>query len=109
MKKTIEPYYVLSWNFNRDNVEYLDIMPYLIDEYKQEKKRKHKVFCKTLETKSDYREFILAASKYRYWSKSEYEVLVDGFPPSGKCKKIDIYDQIEKNIAVIVTHFVTQI
>ena len=35
MKRNIKPYKVISWNFNHDDIEYYDIMPFLIDSYKK--------------------------------------------------------------------------
>ena len=110
MKKVIEPYYVINWDFNKNTVEYYDIMPYLIREYKEEKKRKNKVFAtEGFETFETCKYFILRASKYQFWSRCEYEILVSGFPPVNKQEKIDVYDQVEHNIDIITNHFMLQI
>lgn len=107
MEKNIEPYYVLNWDFNRKNIEYYDIIPYLIETLEEEKKNDFIVFCDGKEPKDfeDFKNYILNASKYRFWSRCEYEILVSGFPPQDKEIKIDIYNQIEHNINVITKHF----
>ena len=40
MKRKIEPYYVITWDFNKDQIEKYNIMDYLINCYKETKKRK---------------------------------------------------------------------
>lgn len=116
MRKIIEPYYVLNWDFNRKNVEYYDIMPYLIGTYNEEKTRKFRVFHPSGEptTFAEFREFILEASKYQFWSRCEYEVIISQWPydendPLKYSKKIDVYDQIKNNIDVITRHFMNQL
>ena len=109
MKKIINPYYVLIWDINKNNIRYYDIMPYLISEYKADKKSRNKIFDGSKKVYNGIKEFILNASKYRFWSRCEYEILVDGFPPTNSPKKIDVYNQIEANIDVITSHFINQL
>ena len=98
MKRTIKPYKVISWNFNKDDIEYYDIMPFLTDSYKRIKKNKPKTF-------DEIKEFIINESRYRFWSRCEYEVIVTGWPKQNREIKIDIFDQINENIDVITHHF----
>lgn len=100
MKRNIKPYKVISWDFNTDNIEYYDIMPFLIDSYKKIKKNKPKTF-------EEIKEFIINESRYRFWSRCEYEVIITGWPKQKREVKIDIFDQIMKNIDVITTHFMS--
>ena len=100
MKRNIKPYKVISWDFNSDNIEYYDIMPFLIDSYKKIKKNKPKTF-------DEIKEFITNESRYRFWSRCEYEVIITGWPKQKREVKIDIFDQIMKNIDVITTHFMS--
>ena len=51
--------------------------------------------------------FILKECHYQFWSRCQYEIMVDGFPESNRPEKIDVYDQIEANIDVITTIFIT--
>ena len=100
MKRNIKPYKVISWDFNSDNIEYYDIMPFLIDSYKKIKKNKPKTF-------DEIKDFIINESRYRFWSRCEYEVIITGWPKQKREVKIDIFDQIMKNIDVITTHFMS--
>lgn len=107
----MKPFKVISWDFNKQDVEYYDIMPYFIEEWRKEKKRKHKIWCKSNkmpETFEEFKEFIKDSAIY-FWSRSECEILIDGFPPFNKQKKIDIYDQILANLDVITKHFMENI
>ena len=100
MKRNIKPYKVISWDFNHDDIEYYDIMPFLIDSYKKIKKNKPKTF-------DEIKEFIINESRYRFWSRCEYEVIITGWPKQNREVKIDIFDQIMNNIDVITTHFMS--
>ena len=100
MKRNIKPYKVISWDFNSDNIEYYDIMPFLIDSYKRIKKNKPKTF-------DEIKEFIINESRYRFWSRCEYEVIITGWPKQKREVKIDIFNQIMENIDVITTHFMS--
>lgn len=112
MKKTIPPYRVVNWDFNRDEIEFYDIMPYLVSIWKEEKKRKHKVFCdfdkdrlRMPETFEEFKRFILDVSLYNFWARCEYEVIVTGWPVQKREHKLDVYEQIKNNIDVVTKHF----
>ena len=102
MKRNIKPYKVISWNINQDDIEYYDIMPFLIDSYKKIKKNKPKTF-------DEIKEFIINESRYRFWSRCEYEVIITGWPKQKREVKIDIFNQIMENIDVITTHFISHL
>ena len=102
MKRNIKPYKVISWDFNSDNIEYYDIMPFLIDSYKKIKKNKPKTF-------DEIKEFIINESRYRFWSRCEYEVIITGWPKQKREVTIDIFNQIMENIDVITTHFISHL
>ena len=102
MKRNIKPYKVISWDFNHDDIEYYDIMPFLIDSYKKIKKNKPKTF-------DEIKEFIINESRYRFWSRCEYEVIITGWPKQKREVKIDIFNQIMENIDIITTHFISHL
>ena len=102
MKRNIKPYKVISWDFNHDDIEYYDIMPFLIDSYKRIKKNKPKTF-------DEIKEFIINESRYRFWSRCEYEVIITGWPKQKREVKIDIFNQIMENIDIITTHFISHL
>ena len=105
MKRKIEPYYVITWNFNKDQIERYNIMDYLINCYKETKKRKLDI-PKTFE---EYKNFILKKSKYQFWSRCEYECIIHCWPVKKNEYKLDVYEQIEMNIDIITKHFMNQI
>ena len=106
MKRKIEPYYVITWDFNKDQIERYNIMDYLINCYKATKKSKK---LKTPETFEECKKFILDKSMYMYWSRCEYECIVHCWPVKKNEHKLDVYEQIEMNIDVITKHFMNQI
>lgn len=90
---------VIVWDFNAKKVEYYDIMPYLRRSWEEE----HNNFSLTFD---GIKEFILRVSRYQFWSRCQYEVVVTGFPEDGKnSQKIDVYDQIESNLDIITNLF----
>lgn len=106
MKRKIEPYYVIVWNFNKDQIDKYNIMDYLIECYKETKKSKKLITPQTFE---ECKKFILDKSIYMFWSRCEYECIVHGFSFKKNKYKLDVYQQIEMNIDVITKHFMNQI
>lgn len=111
MKKTVKPFNVINWNPNSKNFEYYDVMPYFLNEFKQEKKSKYRVFCDGKEPKEfeDYKDFIKRASQYQFWSRCEYEIILMDWPCQKNTKKIDVHYQIMANIDIITEHFINAI
>ena len=114
-RNNIPVYNVILWDFNLDQIEYYDIMPYLIDCWKDEKKRRHKIWdndhkfseddTRMPESFDEFRKFIKGHSLYRYWSRCEYEIVVCGWPKRSNETKIDAYEQIVQNIDVVTGLF----
>lgn len=114
-----EPVYkVILWDINRDTIEYYDIMPYIINEWKDEKKKKNKTWNLDLlrngekvkdnrmpETYDEFKKFILDKCMYQFWARCEYECIISGWPVKRNEVKIDAYEQIKANIDVIVPLF----
>lgn len=72
-----------------------DIMPYLIDCYKEKRKSKRPVSF------DDFKEFIKKEGMYMWWSRCEYEVILSDWPSQKTKKKVDIWWQIEMNLDLI--------
>lgn len=91
-------YKVITWDFNTDRVKHYDIMPYLYRRL-EEKRKKRKIALKDL-TLERLKEFIDAESKYQFWSKTEYEVILHSWPSreNGHEHKMDVYEQIHMNL-----------
>ena len=108
----IPSFYTLTWDVNRDEVEYYDIMPYLVSVWEEDKVRKHKIWFKSLDddtkepaTVEEWKKAILAASRYRFWFRCEYEIIVSGWPVEKRKVKLDVFNQINANIDVVTKLF----
>ena len=91
-------YRVVIWNFSTDRVEHYDIMPYLYRRL-EEKRKKRQITLKDL-TLEKLKEFIDTESKYQFWARCEYEVILSSWPPrvNGRRHKMDVYEQIHMNL-----------
>lgn len=77
-KKDIIPFYVVNESFiKRGTFGPYNIMPYLVDEYNETKKSKHR---KTPETYEEFKTFVKDKSQYQYWGRCEYEFLMGTWP-----------------------------
>ena len=105
----MEKFNVLLWNFNRDELEYYDVLPYLRDRYEERKKRSKKVgkdkevskFWKIPETLDEFKEFIKDESMRQFWARCEYEMICHGWPVRKNDHKLDVHEQIMMNLDVI--------
>ena len=108
----IPAFYTLTWDMNRAKVENYDIMPYLVSAWKEDKARKHKIWFKSSDddtkeptTVEEWKKAILAASRYQFWARCEYEIIVSEWPTEKHRVKLDVFDQINANIDVITKLF----
>lgn len=118
-KKNIPAYNVILWDVNRDQIEYYDIMPYLIDCWNSEKKRKRKTWdydhkfsednTRMPDTFDEFRDFVKSNCQHRFWGRCEYEIIVCGWPKRNNETKIDAYEQIKQNIDVVTGLFMNYI
>lgn len=70
-----------------------DIMPYLIDCYKKCEKKPI--------TFEEFKEFIRKESKYQWWCRCEYEIMLTNWPNQDYIEKWDVDTQVEMNIDII--------
>ena len=77
---------------SRQFVSY-DVIPYLVDRYK-EAKTKPKTF-------EEFKVFVKKESMYQWWSRCEYEVILKSWPTGNIEKKIDVHWQVMMNIDII--------
>ena len=89
-------YRVINWDPNKDEIEHMDIMPYLYGWVKREMK-KQKIKRDDLEMEWLEKE-INSASRDMYWARCQYEVIVHAWPANKKDYKLDVYEQIKMNI-----------
>lgn len=95
MKRKIKSFNVINFDFNSNEFESYDVMPYLVGCYKNEKKDKRPV------TFDEFKKFVESNSMYMYWSRCEYEVILLDWPNQKTNKKIDIHWQIMNNIDLV--------
>ena len=91
-KKEVLKFNVLIYDFNSKKVKSYDIMPYL--------RRCYKEWADKPSTFEEFKKFILEECRCQFWSRCEYELVVNSFPESKEIK-IDIYQQIMMNIDLI--------
>ena len=96
----ITAYYVLVYNVNSNKVEGFYIIPYLVHEYNEESS-KPKTF-------DEFVQFVDRKSKYQFWSRCQYEIVMDSFPEYKK-QKVDVYFQIQQNLKLITQIFINSI
>lgn len=119
---------VLIWDFNHDKLEHYDVLPYFRKCYK-ERVDKFKKFSKTKryqkmteEEKNDYlkfsfvpntldevKKFIEDESRYMFWARCEYEMILHAWPARKNDYKLDIHEQIMMNIDIISEIFFDEI
>lgn len=100
MKKNPTPFNVIVHGLNCKGVKAHDIMPYLIECYKETKKSK-KAWKKTPETFEEFKKFVIDESRYMYWARCEWEIIVQDWPCRKVEDKIDVFWQIEMNINLV--------
>ena len=94
-------FYVINWNINRRKFEPYDVMPYLVNAYKESKKK--------LTTFKEFKEFVKNESQYQFWGRCEYEIILMDWPCQRNQEKWDIYNQIMMNIDTVTRLFMKSI
>lgn len=84
---------VINYNINKGKFEPYDIMPYLREEYNESEEKPS--------TFEGFKEFIIRKSRYRYWSRCEYEIILSDWPCQKRFEKWDIHEQVMMNIDTI--------
>jgi hypothetical protein len=80
---------VLIYNYSTRKVEPYDVIDYFVTAYNR------------LEEKpEDFEKWVKNESLYQFWSRCQYELVVDSFP-SSKQVKIDVHYQIMLNFDLI--------
>ena len=122
---------VINYDFNHNKFVAYNVIPYLVKEYHERVERHKKypeaVYWKVPTTFDEFKKFVDDESKYQFWSRCEYEIVLSPWPyalsPSegydkskendldawkqhwkkhlDSCDKWDVYDQIVMNLDVI--------
>ena len=90
-------FYVLNWDFNSDELEQYDVLPYFRECYKKLNKNRRPV------TVNEWKDFVKNKGMYQFWGRCQYEVIITGWPLQKNKVKVDVWKQIEMNIDVIVS------
>lgn len=86
---------VIVYDFNkRDFIPY-DVMPYLVRCYNKASNKP-----KTFE---GFKKFIEGESKYQWWSRCEYEIILESWPNTNVNEKWDVHRQVMMNIDIITS------
>ena len=108
---------VLTWDFNTDKLKPYNVIPYFVKQYKgRKKKTSMKSYKKMVEANPEYDKyyglpetldemkcFIERESRYMFWSKCEWEMIVHGWPVKGNEYKLDVHEQVMMNIDIIAS------
>lgn len=70
-----------------------DVIPYLVQCYYEEKDRPGTI--------EEFKTFIERRSMYRWWSRCEYEIVLQSWPKGDVEEKIDVHQQVMMNIDII--------
>lgn len=94
---------VIWLDINTNKMMEYDIIPHLKRCYDAKKKNERpKIF-------DEFKSFIIAESRYQWWARCEYEIIISSWP-AGKCEeKWDIHDQIMMNIDLITELFMKEV
>ena len=93
-KRIVTPFNVIVHGLNCKGVKTHDIMPYLIECYKETKKSK-KAWKKTPETFEEFKKFVIDESRYMYWARCEFEWLIGHWPFGSKAMIEKLHDFME--------------
>lgn len=84
---------VIVWDINSKKFVPYNVIPYLVNKYREAKTKP-----KTLK---EFKVFIKKESMYQWWSRCEYEIVLQSWPVGDIEKKIDVHQQIMMNIDII--------
>lgn len=114
--KNLKKFNVLNWDFNRDMIYQYDVLPYFrecyadkVKSFKKVSKRKWyakadektKKWYQVPETYEEFKKFIEDESRYQFWARCEYEMIIHGWPVRKNDYKIDIHEQVMMNLDII--------
>lgn len=87
---------VIIYNPNKEAFEPYNVIPYLLDQYKKIRPKNRKPT-----NKEEMITFIEAESRYQWWARCQYEVIISDWPTETTKEKWDIHKQVMMNISAI--------
>jgi hypothetical protein len=94
-KKNNIPFKVIVDNINTKQFEFYDVMPYFIRCYEDTKEADRP---KNFE---DFKSFIERWSKYMYWSRCQYELVLKPLVGHDNEQKVDVHWQLMHNLDLV--------
>lgn len=91
---------VISWNLNKLKFEAYNVIPYLVRSYNNCKEKKYKPLPKTYE---EFKNFVIDESRYQFWGRCEYEIILVDWPCQKTEEKWDVHKQIMMNVDIITS------
>lgn len=91
----MKSFYVIVYDINRKTFVPYDVIPYLEKCYYEETNKP-----KTLE---EFKDFVKNQSMYRWWSRCEYEIILESWPSTNVNEKWDVHRQVMMNIDIITS------
>lgn len=86
---------VINYDFNKKEFYAYDVIPYLLERYdKEDDDKKPKTF-------DEFKKFIDSWAMYQWWSRCQYEIVLQNWPNGDVDKKVDVYWQVKNNIDLI--------
>lgn len=94
---------VIWFDTDTKKFEPYDVIPYLIDRYKDTRKKDRPT------TVEEFKEFVKSNSMYQWWGRCEYEILLKDWPCEQKCEKWDIHQQVMMNVDIIANILIEEV
>lgn len=97
-------FHVINYDFNGQEFEPYDVIPYLVRQYQELVKRSEKgnSYYPVPKTKDEFRDFVKREAQYQWWSRTEYEIILKDWPCGTHEEKWDVFKQLMMNIEIVV-------
>lgn len=100
-KKNVKEFNVINYDCNNKKFVKYNIMPHLVNCYNEAKVKPS--------TFKELQKFVKDESLYQFWSRCEYEIILQDWPNQQLSEKWDVYDQIMMNLDTITNILIDNI
>ena len=102
MKRKVLSWFAFYSDFNSDNLKRVNVLGGLEDDIKKRVKKEKAT------TREEVKEILRRELMWRYWCKSEWEVIVSGLfaKTDEERHKIDVWYQLEPNLDIITDYVI---
>lgn len=91
------PFKVIVDNVNTRQFEFYDVMPYFVRCYDDTKKENRP------KTYEEFKEFVQGWSRYMYWARCQYELVLKPWVGHDKEQKVDVHWQLMHNLDLVTS------